>query len=66
MMPTPSSVARVVASRVHAEVERFECGDALDASIDAVDADDDADDARSRKTSSPAAVPTTHAVRVSS
>jgi len=42
----------------------FERGDVPDVSIDG--ACDDDDDARSRKTSSPVAVPMMHAVRVSS
>ena len=61
MMPTSPSVARVDVSRVHGAVETCDCdferGDVPDVSID---------DARSRKTSSPVAVPMMHAVRVSS
>ena len=60
-MPTSPSVARVDVSRVHGVVETCDCdferGDVPDVSID---------DARSRKTSSPVAVPMMHAVRVSS
>ncbi len=65
-MPTSPSVARVDVSRVHGAVETCDCdferGDVPDVSIDGARDDD----ARSRKTSSPVAVPMMHAVRVSS